>query len=230
MAALCKTRENDVIAQGNHNIDYELRGLAMVAVASAAGFVESLINEIFRAATNAPRVTTPNIAGIPPDAVEKMKDLWTPPTAQGPKPGRLQRVWAKLQGHKPVRPPVSIERNPPLDKYQHALRAIGRSQAMPKGHQTCQRVQIVFDLRNALLHYTPEWQSVTHGELRSRFQQVPKSKQLVAGAGFPSVILNADAAEWACNVCVDFVDEWSGHMGLTNPSDTQLRQGDWPTP
>ncbi|WP_142305312.1 MULTISPECIES: hypothetical protein [Mycobacterium] len=25
MAALCKTRENDVIAQGNHNIDYELR-------------------------------------------------------------------------------------------------------------------------------------------------------------------------------------------------------------
>lgn len=131
-------------------------GRSAEPIASAAGFVESLINEIFRAATNAPRVTTPNIAGILPDAVEKIKDLWNPPTTHGPKPGWLQHIWAKLRGHKPVRPPLSTERNPPLDKYQHALTAIGKSQAMPKGHQTCQRVQIVFDLRNALLQYTPE--------------------------------------------------------------------------
>jgi hypothetical protein len=110
-------------------------------------------------------------------------------------------------------------------------KAIEKPQAMPKGHQTCQRVQIVFDLRNALLHYTPEWQSVTTPrDLRSRFGQVPKSTQLLAGVGFPSQILNADAAEWACKVCADFVDEWSRHMGLTNPPDTQLQQGDWPTP
>jgi hypothetical protein len=49
MAALCRKVEDDLIADGRRNIDYELRGLAMMAFASAAAFVESLINEIFSA-------------------------------------------------------------------------------------------------------------------------------------------------------------------------------------
>ena len=44
VAARCRNREAKLIAEGNHNIDYELRGLAMMAVVSAAGFVESFIN------------------------------------------------------------------------------------------------------------------------------------------------------------------------------------------
>jgi hypothetical protein len=35
MAALCRKVEDDLIADGKRNIDYELRGLAMMAFASA---------------------------------------------------------------------------------------------------------------------------------------------------------------------------------------------------
>ncbi len=232
MAALCKTREDAVIAQGSQNIDYEVRGLAMVTVASAAGFVESLINEIFRAAGNAPKVLTPNIAGISPGAIETMKALWNPPTPQEVKPGRLRLAWDALWGRKASQPSrkVGLERRPAVDKYQGALSAIGKPTAMPKGQPTCQDVQTVLDLRNALLHYTPEWQSITQGDVQSRYKRMPESRQLVAGVGFPSGILNADAAKWACDVCVAMVDEWSVHMGLTNPPDTQLQTGDWPPP
>jgi len=83
------------------DIDYELRGLAMMAFASAAAFVESLINEIFSAPAD-----TERCAGIPPGAVKTMKVLWNEV--------------------------VSFERAQALDKYQAALAAIGKPQAMPK--------------------------------------------------------------------------------------------------
>ena len=143
------------------------------------------------------------IAGIPPDAVRTMKVLWD----EVP----------------------SFERAATLDKYQAALAAIGKPQAI-KNSPTRQPVQTVLDLRNALLHYKPKWQGNTAQYMANQLSDVPRSRQLRPGAGFPNEVLNADSAEWACKVCVDFVDEWSGHMELTNPPDTQHQTGDWPTP
>ncbi len=169
------------------DIDYELRGLAMMAFASAAAFVESLINEIFSAPAD-----TERIAGIPPGAVKTMKVLWNEV--------------------------VSFERAQALDKYQAALAAIGKPQAMPKNGTTRRRVQTVVDLRSTLLHYRPKWQGSTRQYMDNQLSEVPRSRQLPPNAGFPSEVLNADSAKWACDVCVTFVDEWSGHMELTNPA------------
>jgi hypothetical protein len=228
MAALCRKVEDELIAQGKGNINYEVRGLAMMAVASAAGFAESLINEIFLAATDTRLVEPAAIAGIPPAAVEMMRVRWNPPASSVRRVRfracpRLRRCRQKVQQ-------VSLKRAPALDKYQFALQAVEKSTAMPKGTQVCQRVQAVFDLRHALLHYWPGWDSERQGEITSRFNQVPRSKQLLADAGFPNQILNADSASWVCDVCVAFVDEWSGHMTLTNPPDTRFQRGDWPAP
>jgi hypothetical protein len=228
IAALCKTREDGLIAQGKQNIDYEVRGLAMVAIAAAAAFVESLINEVFRAAQNS--VGSDLIAGIPPAVVETMGALWDPPAAPEVQRSRWCRAWAELRGIQLNPPKVKpLRLKPTLDKYEAALEAVGQPKVMPKGQGTWQQVRMVFNLRNALVHYTPEWQGVTANQVSSQFNQVPTSRQ-TPHAGFPSNLLNADAARWACDVCRGFVVEWSAHMGLTSPIDTNFQAGDWPTP
>jgi hypothetical protein len=198
MAALCRKAENDAITAGNHNIDHEVRGLAMLAYASAAAFVESLINEIFSFPAD-----SDHVVGISPDAMKTMKVIWNDV--------------------------ASFERSGVLDKYQTALAIVGKPEAMPTKGETRKRVGTVLELRNSLLHYKPKWQSGTVQYMTNTLGEVPRSRQ-VPGAGFPSLILNADSAEWACDACAAFVDEWSGHMGLTNPPDTRFQKGDWPTP
>lgn len=200
-AAQGRSLETELIAKHDHNVNLKLRGLAMMAVVSAVGFVESFINEIFLA-VNEP-LPIQSVQGIAPGAATAMKNLWNASP--------------------------SIERAVVLDKYQAALKAAGKSQAMPKGDQICQRVQAVVDLRSALLHYKPTWQgSTAHHFQSSPLGKLPANPQLTAGPWFPNQILSADCAEWSCNVCVELVDEWSGHMGLTNPPDTGLTKG-WPT-
>ena len=201
VAARCRNREAKLIAEGNHNIDYELRGLAMMAVVSAAGFVESIINGIFLAVVDAQPMEAAE--GIAPKAVTAMKNLWNATR--------------------------SIEREPVLDKYQAALAAVGKPQAMRKGDRICQHVQTVLDLRHALLHYNPGWQGSAPNHFQSRLNQLPDNPQLTSGPWFPNQVLSADCADWTCNVCVAFVDAWSGHMGLKNPPDTRLEKG-WPAP
>jgi hypothetical protein len=219
-AALCSSCEADLMADGNHEINLKLRGLAMMAVASAAGFVESFINEIFLAIDQPQNIAA--VEGIAPDARNAMKDLWDPA------PSTRRRRWWSLRARRGPSPPVRVKRRPVLDKYQAALRAMGKPQAMPKGHQTCQRVQTVIDLRHDLLHYTPEWQ--TSGEPHDYESRLPPNPNpRVQHASFPDSVLSAALAEWSCNVCVELVDVWSGHMGLTNPPDTGLTKG-WPVP
>lgn len=216
-AAQSRNREATLIAAGNHNIDHELRGLAMTAVVSAAGFVESFINGIFLAISEPQPIQS--VEGIAPGAVTAMKDLWnaTPPK---------RRLWSRWRR---ARPHPRFERAPVLDKYQAALDAVGKPQAMPKGDAICQRVQTVVHLRHALLHFKPEWQGSARHHFQSRLNQLPSNPQLTSGPWFPNQLLSADCSEWCCTVCVAFVDAWSGHMGLTNPPDTGLTTG-WPPP
>jgi hypothetical protein len=61
-------------------------------------------------------------------------------------------------------------------------------------------VQTVIDLRHALLHYKPEWESRGRSDFQSRFNQLPRSRQLPSDAGFPNQILNADSANTAAVV------------------------------
>jgi hypothetical protein len=196
-AAQCRNREAEVIAAGNHNIDYELRGLAMMAVVSAAGFFESFINGIFLSVNEPQPIQA--VEGIAPGAVAAMKNLWNASP--------------------------SIGRDPALDKYLAALDAVGKRQTMPKGDPICQHVQTALDLRNELLHYKPEWQGSARHHFQSRLNKLPPNRHITSGPWFPNQVLSADCADWTCDVCVAFVDTWSGHMGLTNPPDTRLEKG-----
>jgi len=93
---------------------------------------------------------------------------------------------------------------------------------MDKGAAPWQPTAILIQLRNALIHYEPEWLSThvnTEDEahkltkmLRGRFTPNP-----LTGAGdpyYPNKVLGHGCAEWAVRTSTEFVDAFARHLGI----------------
>jgi hypothetical protein len=114
-----------------------------------------------------------------------------------------------------------IERSSMLLKYQTALLIAG-AERFDKGAQPFQDIDSLVKLRNALIHYRPEWDSdlEVHQKLRdtldSRFQVNPFYPD--ANLWFPHQCLGSGCANWAVEASETFLTEFCGRMGIPDRS------------
>jgi hypothetical protein len=201
-ARLCRERE-EVLTQQDYRLpDVEQNGTAMVAVMSAAAFLEALVNEVFLDTADPSLRSSGLLDGISQDGVAVMSDKWTATP--------------------------SAEREGILEKYKLAIRCV--SATMDFGRAPAQSVQLLIELRDGLTHYKPEWQgdgTNLYADLRRKLPVNPRVAEV--NPWFPHQALSADLAEWSCNQSVAFAKEWWGAMGLTRdpPLDGQPS---WPQP
>jgi hypothetical protein len=110
-----------------------------------------------------------------------------------------------------------IERKPTLCKYQTAL-ILAEKQEFNRGVPPYREADDLIQLRNALVHYKPEWDrdQKKHRKiadrLKSRFPQNP-----FAGSNdvfFPKKCLGHGCAEWAVKSSVTFIESLYSQLGL----------------
>jgi hypothetical protein len=135
--------------------------------------------------------------------------------------GNTDKVGAILEDQRAVttmgRLWPDIEGRPILRKYQTALSLCGLAQ-LDQGSPIFQDVDNVVRLRNALMHFKPEWdddRSVHQGlerRLRGKFGENPMVA--VGSVWFPHRCLSAGCAEWACQAVRTFVDDFSAQLKI----------------
>lgn len=183
-------------------VDVEHRSHALTAVISAAAFLETIVNEVFQDVADI-NTPDPRIDGIPSDGATKLRAFW--------------------------KGSDTIEQSSALQKYQIALACVGRP--LLADDQPYQDARMVIRLRNALIHFKPQWQAedVEHElerKLKGKF--VENQQPVDARFWYPNKALGAGCAEWACVACTKLVAEWWNRMGLVRQYDANLHQ--WPTP
>jgi hypothetical protein len=201
-ARLCREREAVLTAQDRRSHDVEQNSTAMVAVSSAAAFLEALVNEVFIDTADPALRSSGLLDGVPQNGVTAMSDKWT------------------------ANP--SAEREGILEKYKLAIKCVGAQQDF--GREPAQSVRILIDLRDALTHYKPEWQGDSSSlfvDLRRKLPVNPRVAEVTPW--FPYQALSADLAEWACERSAEFAKEWWAAMGLTRDHFLD-GQPSWPTP
>jgi hypothetical protein len=110
-----------------------------------------------------------------------------------------------------------IKRNPTLAKYQIAL-TLARKPPFDKGASPHQEAVFLIQLRNALVHYKPEWDTdqalhkTIERRLKSRFE--PNPFTIPTDAFFPKRCLGHGCAEWAVKSGEAFINEFFDRLGL----------------
>jgi hypothetical protein len=188
-ARMCSECEAHLIANGNHEINHELRGHAMTAVISAAAFLESLVNEVFRDAVDKDAGRgAPRLNPLSNEAVGTMAELW--------------------------KGADSIGMTAVLLKYQIALTSAGQP-LLSSGAEPYQSAHLVKVLRDKVMHFKPEWQGDKEHSIEKQLRpKFPENQQVTAGPWYPNQALGANCAHWAWTSSVKFVDDWWQRMGL----------------
>ncbi len=113
-----------------------------------------------------------------------------------------------------------IEKLSPLRKYQVALVAMGH-EPMDKGQEPYRSADGLMRLRNALVHFRPEWDDdlKEHRSLEQRLSQLfPVSALADRAKGqmvwFPKKCLGAGCAEWAIESAVRFSQRFVNTLGI----------------
>jgi hypothetical protein len=98
---------------------------------------------------------------------------------------------------------------------------------LEKGKNPFQDAKVLIDLRNALVHFKPEWviadtgrvdQSDLHileKELKNKFALNPFLRD--ARPLFPTLCMSHGCAKWAVDSAVTFVERFYQEMGMTIP-------------
>ncbi len=144
-------------------------------------------------------------------------DEWLAPSPSPPGPQFLidttNTGWGLLSGH---------QWGPPLGHqwglfHGHGQLAIG-SPRLDTGRGTGQTFDVLRRLRNALVHYEPEWEhDFVSGALSRDLESRLKGRlncQQIGEPRFPNKLLGAGCAEWAVETSVAFASEWHTAMGL----------------
>jgi hypothetical protein len=110
-----------------------------------------------------------------------------------------------------------VEQVSVLAKYQLAL-TLADTRPYPKGQSPYQAVDGLLRLRNALVHYQPEWDSEPdeHRRLEERLAKRFKESRLSESnqAFFPHRCLGHGCAAWAITTAVDFYRDFIGRLGV----------------
>lgn len=124
-----------------------------------------------------------------------------------------------------------IEKSAIMEKYQIAL-TLAQKNIFDKGGEPYQSASYLNELRNALVHYKPEWVGNENDDKRTlsknlRDKLVNRIKNLnpLANAGncafFPHKCLGYGCAKWAVESCVQFTDEFFSRIGLPSNLDSE---------
>jgi hypothetical protein len=168
----------------------EHRAYVTGAILSAVSFLEAEINEIFADAGEDQREHIYQLGNVI-FLLRRMWSLGVPKTAS-----------------------YSI-----LDKYQIAL-ALADKQEFDKGAAPYQDVRLLIKLRNALVHYEPEYTARDSSGSRKLEQNLQGRFHLNPLTGsrtpfFPERCMSHGCAQWAVESSVKFVDDFCGRLGLT---------------
>lgn len=111
----------------------------------------------------------------------------------------------------------TIEEHAILAKYQIAL-TLGEKPPFPKGEEPYQAVDTLIRLRNALVHYKPEWDTelAEHRKLEERLGNRFNLNPLVASnkAFIPHRCLGHGCAAWSISIAIDFYHKFRDRLGL----------------
>jgi hypothetical protein len=195
-------RKDEVSQKYDDNSAIEHRALVMACIASSVSFIETTINELFVDAADTQHKSA-HIRQLDNETQELLACLWEVESY-----GRTASI---------------------LDKYQAALR-LGKKPMFEKGKKPFQDVKVLIDLRNALVHFKPEWVIANTGgvaekdlhvlenKLKKKFTLNPflKDKRPL----FPTLCMSHGCAKWAVDSAVIFVERFYAEMRMTNPLDT----------
>jgi hypothetical protein len=112
------------------------------------------------------------------------------------------------------------QRAPTLRKVAVSL-LVSRRKMFDKGSEPWQSADSLVQLRNALVHYKPEWNDelANHADLEARLRnKFPENPFASAGlVYFPHKCLGAGAARWACRTAGHFVIAFAGRLDAQTP-------------
>lgn len=104
-----------------------------------------------------------------------------------------------------------------LDKYNWALSTAGKPE-FDLGSPPAQGFSLLRRLRNAIVHYRPEWshENGDHAALEKSISgQFPQSALMPTNMSwFPGRCFGAGCASWAVGVAESFMSEFCGRMGI----------------
>jgi hypothetical protein len=172
------------------------------AVFASVSFLEATINELFADAHD----KVPTVVNqLQPETISQMSEMW------------------KLMFPKPEMRKLGVPKSSKiLQKFQTAL-TLTRKPMFDSENSHYKDIDCLIKLRNALVHYEPEWitnSSDTEEDTIQKMEKILKGKfQLnpLAGIGnsfFPDKCLGHGCAEWAVRSSMMFADEFFLRMGL----------------
>jgi len=104
-----------------------------------------------------------------------------------------------------------------LDKFEEALN-IASVAPFNKGNYLFQDAASLAKLRNALVHYKPEWddQAIVHSNLEQRLVGRFKTNPFTPSGSlwFPHQCLGAGCASWSVGTATSFMDEFCTRMAI----------------
>jgi len=110
-----------------------------------------------------------------------------------------------------------VENLPVLKKYQLALVICGKEK-FDSGAEPYQGTDALVRVRNALVHYRPEWshEVENHQKLQDRLQNRFSLNPFAAGAAlwFPHQCLGAGCASWAIQHATRFMTDFCTRLGI----------------
>jgi hypothetical protein len=163
----------------------------------SCAFLEATVNELFVDASDEPDHLLGTKQSLPSGCAEKLAAAW--------KDGKERPAWKDGK-----------ERRHTLQKVQLAL-SLCNAEPFNEGTRPYQDISALIDLRNALVHYKPEW--IDHGETHNfecrltskRFQLNPL---LPNNPFWPDRCLSYGCARWAIVQSLKFTDSFLAKLDV----------------
>jgi len=117
----------------------------------------------------------------------------------------------------------TFEEKKTLDKFDLALLLL-KSPILVKGAEPVQGIDALIKLRNALMHFKPEWEPVEHAKLSAKLRTFFKpSEFFTADLGlFPQSWASHACTVWANNSVMKFIEHFEERAGLPHKLTTFL--------
>lgn len=177
------------VHSGQATFDVRHRALAIAAITESGAFLEAVVNELFKDCADD---YLSYASALPSAAVAALKTQWNEWHAKG-------RVTKST-----------------LDKFNAAIKCCSVT-PFDQGITPYQGAKQVLDLRNALMHFTPEWSAADEAHKFDVLKKKFKSNALMDGSGnpyFPDKCLGAGSSRWAVDAVRLFADDFHARIGV----------------
>jgi len=178
---------------GEPKFDLEHRGYVLSSIVSSAGFLESMINELFQDAHDGHAPEGGAVTSLSTCTIRSMSEYW-----QSTEKGKGKKAAT-------------------LEKYQALLCSAGKP-ILDRGERLYQDAALVVRLRNIILHFHPEDLPASNPQTRERALRTIEAElgarkfndnRLMMGSGntwWPDKCLGFGCAQWALRAVTNLTD------------------------